>query len=85
MENLRSHPGAAWIHCISPTPLLLSVAANDAVTPTATALEAYNRALEPKELHLFEAGHYDAYAGSPKFDECVTVQADFFKRKLCSS
>lgn len=84
MENLRAHPAAAWIHRISPTPLLLSVAAHDAVTPTATTLEAYNRALEPKELHMFEGGHYDAYAGFPNFENCVKVQADFFKRKLCS-
>jgi uncharacterized protein len=85
MENFRAHPGGAWIHRISPTPLLLSVAANDAVTPTASSLEAYNRALEPKELHLVEAGHYDVYAGFPHFETFVKVQADFFKRKLCSS
>ncbi|KAH7061926.1 Alpha/Beta hydrolase protein [Paraphoma chrysanthemicola] len=84
MENLRAHPGAAWIHHISPTPLLLTVATNDVVTPTATALEAYNRALEPKELHLYPGGHYEAYATQPNFDECVRVQADFYKRKLCS-
>ncbi|KAJ5457038.1 Alpha/Beta hydrolase protein [Penicillium desertorum] len=84
MENLRAHPAAAWIHRISPTPLLLSVAANDAVTPTATTLEAFNRALEPKELHVFEGGHYEAYVGFPNFENCVQVQADFFKRKLCS-
>ncbi|KAH7378191.1 Alpha/Beta hydrolase protein [Cadophora sp. MPI-SDFR-AT-0126] len=85
MENFRAHPGGAWIHRISPTPLLLSVAANDAVTPTTSSLEAYNRALEPKELHLVEAGHYDVYAGFPHFETFVKVQADFFKRKLCSS
>ena len=84
MENLRAHPGAAWIHHISPTPLLLSVADNDVVTPTATTLEAYNRALEPKELHMFSGGHYEAYATQPNFEDCVKVQADFFKRKLCS-
>ncbi|SPJ90957.1 related to hydrolases of the alpha/beta superfamily [Fusarium torulosum] len=84
MENLRAHPAAAWIHRISPTPLLLSVAANDTVTPTATTLEGYNRALEPKELHIVECGHYEMYAGFPNFEDCVKVQADFFKRKLCS-
>ncbi|KAH7357492.1 Alpha/Beta hydrolase protein [Pyrenochaeta sp. MPI-SDFR-AT-0127] len=84
MENLRAHPGAAWIHHISPTPLLLSVADNDVVTPTATTLEAYNRALEPKELHIFSGGHYSAYATQPNFETCVKVQGDFLKRKLCS-
>jgi fermentation-respiration switch protein FrsA (DUF1100 family) len=84
MENLRAHPGAAWIHHISPTPLLMTVADNDVVTPTATTLEAYNRALEPKELHIFQGGHYEAYATQPRFEECVKVQTDFFRRKLCS-
>lgn len=84
MANLRAHPAAAWIEHISPTPLLLSVATNDVVVPSATALAAYNRALEPKELHLFDGGHYEAYAGAPHFENSVKVQADFFKRKLCS-
>ena len=84
MENLRAHPGAAWIHHISPTPLLMTVADKDVVTPTATTLEAYSRALEPKELHLFRGGHYEAYATQSNFEECVKRQADFFRRKLCS-
>ena len=83
MEMFRAHPAGAWIHHISPTPLLLTLASDDVVTPTSTSLEAYNRALEPKELHMFEGGHYEAYAGGPGFEECVRVQTDFFKRKLC--
>ncbi|KAH8743448.1 Alpha/Beta hydrolase protein [Diaporthe sp. PMI_573] len=84
MANLRAHPAAAYIQHISPTPLLLSLATNDLVTATATALATYNRALEPKELHLFDGGHYEAYFGGPHFENCVKVQADFFKRKLCN-
>lgn len=83
MENLRAHPAGAYIQHISPTPLLLSLASNDVVTPTSTSLEAYNRALEPKELHIFDGGHYTAYAGQPQFENAVKVQADFFKRRLC--
>ncbi|KAL5330613.1 hypothetical protein ACEPPN_000132 [Leptodophora sp. 'Broadleaf-Isolate-01'] len=85
MENFRAHPAGAYIQHISPTPLLLTLASNDVVTPTAASLEAYARALEPKELHLFDGGHYDAYFGGPGFESCIKVQADFFKRKLCNS
>ncbi|KAH7378600.1 Alpha/Beta hydrolase protein [Cadophora sp. MPI-SDFR-AT-0126] len=85
MENFRAHPAGAYIHHISPTPLLLTLATNDVVTPTATSLEAYARALEPKELHLFEGGHYEAYFGGPGFESCIKVQTDFFGRKLCGS
>ncbi|KAH7080867.1 Alpha/Beta hydrolase protein [Paraphoma chrysanthemicola] len=84
MENFRAHPGGSWIHRISPTPLHLTVAVQDAVTPSATALEAYNRALEPKEVHFYNGSHYEAYGGFPHFENCIKVQADFFKRKLCS-
>ncbi|KAG4431896.1 hypothetical protein IFR05_012630 [Cadophora sp. M221] len=85
MENFRAHPGAAYIHHISPTPLHMTLATKDVVTPTATSLEAYNRALEPKELHFYEGGHYEAYAGQAGFESSVKSQADFFRRKLCSS
>lgn len=84
MANVRAHPAGAYIEHISPTPLLLSLATKDVVTPTSTSLAAYNRALEPKELHLFDGGHYEAYAGSPHFETCVKTQADFFQRKLCN-
>jgi fermentation-respiration switch protein FrsA (DUF1100 family) len=36
---------------------------NDTVTPTDLALEAYQRALPPKELLVFPGGHFDAYLG----------------------
>jgi fermentation-respiration switch protein FrsA (DUF1100 family) len=85
MENFRAHPAGAFIQHISPTPLLLTLATNDVVTPTAASLEAYNRALEPKELHLFPGGHYEGYFGGPCFESCIRVQADFFRRKLSNS
>lgn len=85
MENLRAHPAGAYIQHISLTPLLPLVASNDVVTATAKSVEAYNRALEPKELHLFNGGHYEAYDGQPSFEECVKVQADFLRRRPCNS
>ncbi len=71
------------IHRISPTPLLMTVAEGDVLTPTDVALEAYSRAREPKELHLLPGGHFDAYVG-PNFERNAGRQADFLKRVLCS-
>lgn len=49
------------IHRLAPTPLLMTVAANDVLTPTDLALEAFARAREPKQLHIIPGGHFDGY------------------------
>jgi fermentation-respiration switch protein FrsA (DUF1100 family) len=43
-----------------PTPLLLP-ARNDALTPAAFAIAAYEKALEPKRPEIVPGGHFDAY------------------------
>ncbi len=52
----RSTPSAQ----ISPTPLLLP-ARNDVLTPAASAVAAYEKALEPKRPEILPGGHFDAY------------------------
>ncbi|KAL4888402.1 Alpha/Beta hydrolase protein [Aspergillus ambiguus] len=81
LEAARAYNPAAYIHRISPTPLLLTVAENDVVTPTDMALEAYSRAREPKKLHIFPGGHFDAYTGNG-FERIVSAQAEFLKEYL---
>ena len=49
-----------YIAQISPTPLLLP-ARNDALTPAAFAIAAYEKALEPKRPEILPGGHFDAY------------------------
>lgn len=71
------------IHRISPTPLLMTVAENDTLTPTDIALEAFSRAREPKELHILPGGHFDGYTGF-NFERNAGRQAEFLKRTLCS-
>lgn len=78
VEAFRSYNPAADIHRISPTPLLMTVAANDVLTPTDLALEAYSRAREPKALHIIPGGHFDAYLG-PNFERNVSRQIAFLK------
>lgn len=50
-----------WAARVSPTPLMMLVGAHDLVTPTDIALTTYERALQPKQLVMFDGGHFDAY------------------------
>lgn len=83
IECFRGYNPAAQIHRIAPTPLLMTVASNDVLTPTTLALEAYSRAREPKRLHLLPGGHFDGYTG-PNFERNTEVQVEFLKQYLCS-
>lgn len=82
IEAFRAYNPAAEIHRISPTPLLMTVAQNDVLTPTTLALGAYSRALEPKRLNILPGGHFDGYTG-PNFDRSSEVQIEFLKEHLC--
>ncbi|KAH7070773.1 DltD N-terminal domain protein [Paraphoma chrysanthemicola] len=67
---------------VSPTPFLLTVGAEDIVTPAEFALSAFEKAGEPKELHVLEGcGHFDPYKGKA-FEKNAEKQVDFLKRKL---
>lgn len=72
------------VHRISPTPLLMTVAENDVVCPTDIALEAYERAREPKELHIIPGGHFDAYTGF-NFQVNADRQVEFLRKTLCGA
>ena len=61
MELFTEYEPGAYIEYISPTPLLMVVAAGDHLTVADEAIAAYNRALEPKKLALLRGGHFDAY------------------------
>jgi fermentation-respiration switch protein FrsA (DUF1100 family) len=79
---LRGNEPAHHIHHISPTPLLMTVAENDILTPTDIAIAAYMRALEPKQLNMLPGGHFDGYTG-PNFEQNAGTQAEFLKKWLC--
>ncbi|WP_043342235.1 alpha/beta hydrolase [Belnapia moabensis] len=80
-EMLREYEPGTWITRISPTPLLMIVATHDTLTPTDLALDAYNRALEPKSLVLIQGGHFEPYTGAG-FQESSAVARDWFARHL---
>ena len=66
---------------ISPRALLMNVASEDRVAPTATALEAFEMAREPKELSMFDGHHFSDYDGAIR-DHSIAVMIDFLDRHL---
>jgi len=78
---MEYEPGV-YIERISPTPLLMVVAAADHLTPTDLALEAYQQAREPKRLALLPGGHFDAYVKD--FDAASGAARDWFLQHLDS-
>jgi fermentation-respiration switch protein FrsA (DUF1100 family) len=70
----RMYEPGNWITRVSPTPLLLVVARDDRRTVTDLALQAYERALEPKHLVLIPGGHFDPYLGAfPRAEAAATA------------
>ena len=80
VEMLMEYEPGVFVERISPTPLLMVVAAGDHLTPTDLALEAYQRAREPKRLVLLPGGHFEAYTGD--FDIASGAARDWFLEHL---
>lgn len=57
----RMYEPGIWAPRIAPKPLLMVVAAHDTVAVVDLALEAYERAREPKKLVILPGGHFDPY------------------------
>ncbi|MGW1542179.1 alpha/beta hydrolase [Streptomyces sp. NPDC002309] len=76
----RMYEPGIWVTRVSPTPLLMLVALDDTVTVTDLALAAYERALEPKRLHLLEGGHFDPY--TTEFDQASAAALAWFREHL---
>jgi fermentation-respiration switch protein FrsA (DUF1100 family) len=80
VEMLTEYEPGVYIDRISPTPLLMVIAAADHLTVADEALAAYNRALEPKKLLLLPGGHFDAY--TTDFTVAAGEAADWFGQHL---
>ena len=79
-EMAREYEPGTWVHRVSPTPLLMIVADKDTVTPTDLALDAFERAREPKQLVLLSGGHFAPY--SAQFDEASAAAVAWFEENL---
>lgn len=80
VEMLGEYEPGDYVARISPTPLLMVIAANDHLAVADEAFAAYNRALEPKRILVLDGGHFDAYVND--FDRASTAARDWFVEHL---
>lgn len=80
-EAVRAYEPGWWIGQISPRPLLMIVATEDVVTPTAHAEAAFERAGQPKWLVRVPGGHFDVYSGAG-FDQALSVSIAWLREHL---
>ncbi len=81
VEMLMEYEPGALIARISPTPLLMIIAANDDLAVADEAFAAYNQALQPKRLEVLPGGHFDAYTGAG-FQRASAAARDWFVQHL---
>jgi hypothetical protein len=81
VEMFWDYEPGDYISKISPTPFLLVVAEGDHLVVVDLAIEAYERALEPKKLLILPGGHFDAYTGEA-FKVNSAAQRDWFVQHL---
>jgi fermentation-respiration switch protein FrsA (DUF1100 family) len=80
VEMLGEYEPGSYIERISPTPLMMLIAAGDHLTVADEAFAAYNRALEPKRLVILDGGHFDAYVKA--FEHSSGAARDWFIEHL---
>lgn len=80
VEMLTEYEPGAYLPRVSPTPLLMIVAHDDHVMPSALATAAYALANEPKRLEVLPGGHFDLYAGG--FPDASRLACDWFAEHL---
>ncbi len=83
VELFTEYEPGTYIEYISPTPLLMVVAAGDHLTVADEAIAAYGWALEPKKLTLLRGGHFDAYVKD--FAASSSAARDWFVEHLSSA
>jgi fermentation-respiration switch protein FrsA (DUF1100 family) len=80
VEMLGEYEPGSYIERISPTPLLMVIAAGDHLAVADEAFAAYNGALEPKRLVILDGGHFDAYVRA--FELSSRAARDWFVEHL---
>ena len=76
----RMYEPGIWARRIGPTPLMMIVATQDTITLTDLALEAYERAHEPKKLVMIPGGHCNPYLSG--FDASCGAALKWFQEHL---
>jgi uncharacterized protein len=80
VEMFTEYEPGTYLPYISPTPLLVLVAAGDHLVPSELAIAAFDQAHQPKELVILPGGHFDAYTQG--FDASSGHARDWFTRHL---
>jgi dienelactone hydrolase len=80
VEMLGEYEPRDYVPRISPTPLLMVIAADDHLAVADEAFAAYNCALEPKRIVVLEGGHFDAYVKD--FERASSFARDWFVEHL---
>jgi uncharacterized protein len=80
VEMFTEYEPGVYLPWISPTPLLLVVAAGDHLVPSELAIAAFEQARQPKELVILPDGHFDAYVKG--FEAASGHARDWFTRHL---
>jgi uncharacterized protein len=81
VEMFTEYEPGDYLPRISPTPLMMVVAAQDHLTVSDISLAAYGRANEPKRLLVLPCGHFEAYVGAA-FETSAPAQRDWFLTHL---
>lgn len=77
VEMFTEYEPGDYLPRITPTPLMMVVAAGDHLTVCDLSLAAYSRAHEPKQLLVLPGGHFEAYVGEA-FRTSAPAQRDWF-------
>jgi fermentation-respiration switch protein FrsA (DUF1100 family) len=72
----------AVIELIAPKPLLMQVATNDSLVPVNLARQAFHRAGEPKQIEVYDCGHFDPYTNEPWHSQFLGSQVRWFREHL---
>lgn len=80
LEHALTFEPGGWIAHVTPTPLLMIVAAQDVVTFPHHQVAAFAAAHEPKRLVMHPGGHFDTYL--EHFDQTSGAAADWFAEHL---
>jgi fermentation-respiration switch protein FrsA (DUF1100 family) len=80
VELFWEYEPGTYLPWISPTPLLMVVAAGDHLTVSDLAIDAFERAREPKRLEILPGGHFDAYVAD--FERSSGAACDWFAAHL---
>ncbi len=81
VEMLMEYEPGTYIERISPTPLLMIIAAGDHLAVADEAFAAFNLAREPKKLVVLPTGHFEAYV-APGFEMASGAARDWFVQHL---